>query len=275
MKKIYFALMCMASFTLMTACGGDKKSDSKDVDNDDQEELVQNDEDADDGFVSDEGMDQNVNDEGADPALAAPVDLTTLYATGDFKPAANVLFLDSVGDEKVSEFPSKWDLKDGSAEVVQIGQRKVIQLSGGDATIAPVINGGSNDYLPETFTVEFEYYCNGENMGAYYYLQFFNENDDHIGELFLNTRNDLSWWFDKTNDERVDGNAGIDNIEKKNAWNHLAISYDKGSVKAFINGKRVANMPGVVALKNFKIHAWPADNDNRYLFTNIRVTTGA
>ena len=42
MKKIYLALMCMASLSLMTACG-DKKSDKGDANDENKTEEVTND----------------------------------------------------------------------------------------------------------------------------------------------------------------------------------------------------------------------------------------
>ena len=53
----------------------------------------------------------------------------------------------------------------------------------------------------------------------------------------------------------------------KKGWNHFAISYNKGGVKIFINGKRVANLPSIKPLKRFFIYG----SDGLYI-TNIRVT---
>ena len=70
MKKIYLALTCMASLMMMTACGGDKKTDAADNENENTE-------------VVDETEEQNEEEAGeeakANPADAKALDLKAIY----------------------------------------------------------------------------------------------------------------------------------------------------------------------------------------------------
>ena len=162
MKKIYLALLCMASLTFMTACGGsDKKADASD-----EQETADE--------VMDEQADEQEADEAEEQEGDAPAQLTitadsvitdamrAIYANGDFMPLPGVFFVDPLLGESMGEFPSKWDLLNGSAEVRDFEGRKVIWLANNDAEITPNVVGNSRNYLPEVFTLEFEYYCNGE-----------------------------------------------------------------------------------------------------------------
>ena len=85
MKKVYLALMCMASLTMMTACGGNKadnanaeKENTEAVENAD-EQQAEAEADAEEKTV-------------ANPADAKPLDLAALYESGDFKPGQTVIF---------------------------------------------------------------------------------------------------------------------------------------------------------------------------------------
>ena len=95
------------------------------------------------------------------PATAAPQNkATTAYAKSDFVPGDEIFFDDPVENELLGEFPSKWDLVDGNAEIVELNGEQVIELVEpfAQTTIRPLMK--EDYYLPEEFTIEFDLWCN-------------------------------------------------------------------------------------------------------------------
>ncbi|MCR5239517.1 MAG: hypothetical protein K6E15_05030, partial [Prevotella sp.] len=76
--------------------------------------------------------------------------------SSDFKRGSVVLFQDDVTAETVGEFPSKWDLLDGNAEVKSHGGVKAIEVTN-NGVITPLIKE-PGAYLPEEFTIEYDFY---------------------------------------------------------------------------------------------------------------------
>ena len=83
----------------------------------------------------------------ADPATAT---------SSDFKRGDVILFQDDVTAETVGEFPSKWDLFQGTVEVKTLGGVKAINLTD-NAQVQPLIKE-QGAYLPEEFTIEYDFY---------------------------------------------------------------------------------------------------------------------
>ncbi|MBR1719470.1 MAG: hypothetical protein IJ726_03510, partial [Phocaeicola sp.] len=76
--------------------------------------------------------------------------------SSDFKRGEVILFQDDITAETVGEFPSKWDLLDGNAEVKSLGGVKAIEVTN-NGVITPLIKE-EGAYLPEEFTIEYEFY---------------------------------------------------------------------------------------------------------------------
>ena len=74
----------------------------------------------------------------------------------DFMPGDRVIFFDSLKNETIGEFPSKWDLVKGSIEVTEFEGGKTIAWASNQAVIKPLMR--EKTYLPEQFTLEFEDY---------------------------------------------------------------------------------------------------------------------
>ncbi|MBR7049095.1 MAG: hypothetical protein IKI16_04505 [Prevotella sp.] len=250
MKKIYLALTCMASLLLMTACGGEKKTDASENENENTEVVEEAAEQSEEGEAGEGAV--------ANPADAQALDLKAIYENGDFKPAEGVFFKDDLSSEKDGELPSKWELKEGSMEVNACAGRNILKLGGSSTCIAPKLNGE----LPDVWNLEYEYFKTDD---ANQEIWFFS-GEDKLGHIYL--YNDyVQYWFTKTNDDSLDGQT--ENLSKvmKKGWNHVAVSYNKGGVKIYVNGKRTANLPDIKSLKSFSIHG----SDGLYI-TNIRVT---
>ncbi|MBR3286335.1 MAG: hypothetical protein IKI72_00745, partial [Bacteroidales bacterium] len=74
--------------------------------------------------------------------------------SSDFKRGEVILFEDDFTAEVVGEFPSKWDLLDGGAEVKTLGGIKAVEITN-NGVITPLIKE-QGAYLPEEFTIEYD-----------------------------------------------------------------------------------------------------------------------
>ncbi|MBR4687307.1 MAG: hypothetical protein IKP01_03255, partial [Bacteroidales bacterium] len=76
--------------------------------------------------------DRNASSSDQEEDAAAPaekVDFAEIQAKSDFKRGANVFFEDDLNGERMGEFPSKWDLLEGSeVEVVNVKGAKAIRM---------------------------------------------------------------------------------------------------------------------------------------------------
>ena len=80
----------------------------------------------------------------------------------DFVPGDQVIFEDNLQKEDNGEFPSRWDLNSGNAEVAELDGEKVIMLRDGNPQIVPYFKDPGEDHLPDVFTIEFDLLYKGE-----------------------------------------------------------------------------------------------------------------
>jgi outer membrane protein OmpA-like peptidoglycan-associated protein len=194
--------------------------------------------------------DAESGDETSDPQTST---------SSDFKRGEVILFQDDFTAETVGEFPSKWDLLDGNAEVKTIGGVKAVEVTN-NGVITPLIKE-KGAYLPEEFTIEYDfYYWPGGKVPG---------NED-IGlndmKLILAVTKDRSEYPHEGGDEGdwtafvlthgvysssehyyyFNGNKKGDfTYSFKKGWNHVALSFNKRAMKVYFNNKRVVNLPRV------------------------------
>ena len=223
------------------------------------------------------------------------------YAKSDFVPGDEVFFDDDFANEKLGEFPSRWDLLDGYAEVGSIEGRKVIAFTdAGNGTVIPLMKE-KRSFLPDVFTLEYDVYLsdpNGDSSdeGAnYLHLVFVNEeligwNEHECGSVDFYYRADGSstiyWGMQKPDasseirgSKEIGLNPGTsdyndkDNPLKPGAWNHFAFSFNKRAFKGYINGMRIINIPIAMAPRGF----W-FKHEGTYKYScvsNVRIAKGA
>lgn len=199
------------------------------------------------------------------------------YAKSDFVAGDEIIFDDSMVNEQIGEFPSQWELLNGNAEVASMAGLKCINLeSGTNATIAPLMKDMKN-YLPDVFTVEFDYWVNSytetnEVPSQNYILLFYNSEGDNVMELeFAEGR--VNWVYAPGSGDIRSGNVD-DYKEVINDWSHMSVSFNKRAFKAYINGKRVVNIPNMAVPASLAIKNTGWD-DHRTLVTNFRIAKGA
>jgi len=90
----------------------------------------------------------------------------------DFVPGDEVIFEDGPSaDEESGEFPSHWDLVKGQVEIAKVDGENVTMFVDGNPMIVPFLKSASEDYLPEVFTIEFDFYrpAKGNRISVYLY----------------------------------------------------------------------------------------------------------
>lgn len=206
--------------------------------------------------------------------------------SSDFKRGEVILFEDDVTAETVGEFPSKWDLLDGNAEVKSLGGVKAIEVTN-NGVITPYIKE-EGAYLPEEFTIEYEFY-------------YWTGGKDDIGlndmKLCLGNDADRSSWsgsggsrcafalihgvydsenhsYDYNNGSGTDTRSTGFDYKFKKGWNKVALSFNKRALKVYLNGQRVVNLPRVLqpTWMSFQV---PFDYENLTFIRNVVIAKGA
>lgn len=209
--------------------------------------------------------------------------------SSDFKRGSVVLFQDDFQDETIGEFPSKWDMFQGTVETKTLGGVKAINMTD-NAQVQPLIKE-QGAYLPEEFTIEYDFY--------YWPTSKVPGNDDYIGlndmKLILAVTKDRSE-FPQTGGDGGDLTAfvlthgvcsssehtyyfngdkkGSFEYSFKKGWNHVALSFNKRALKVYFNDKRVVNLPRVNQ-PTWLCFQVPFDYENLTFIRNVVIAKGA
>ena len=212
---------------------------------------------------------------------STPKSLEATYAKSDFVAGDEIIFEDNLANEQMGEFPSQWDLIDGSVEVANIAGRQCIYFDPKGGTVAPLMKD-MKSYLPDVFTLELDFFANRYESGFCdgYNFCFYNA-EERVLEIFMNHTDtqegnkDIHWGYYTPSGDRRVGDARI--IVQPEAWNHLAISFNKRALKVYVNGIRIANIPNMAAPVRFVVEGreWGTGDTFREAITNIRLAQGA
>lgn len=200
----------------------------------------------------------------------------------DFIPREKVIFEDDFSHDPVNAFPRRWHLDKCElkhtpirpAFVEKIGEKYVVEVSSAesdhnsimsDISIEPNIAG--TDYLPDSFTLEYDF-----RMHVSY----------SFGFEYEHTCNVMVFGIDHASDGWVIGSVcpdGDRSFTKENLpwfqpkkWHHFAISYNNDEIKCYLDNKKVMTRTGCgLNPSGFWLH--PGYKDY-LLFTNIRLATG-
>lgn len=156
-----------------------------------------------------------------------------------FIPGEKVIFYDDLKTEEVGEFPSRWDLIKGGAEIAQFnGEKVIIPTAKYDNTITPLFGG--KDYLSDEFTIEFDVYVE-KSTASNFWTEIF---------IYLNPKSSNKIRLMLSNGKKTTGYAGNTNFSleevplgEMNTWHHIAMSYYNGKFKLYYDDKRIANLP--------------------------------
>ncbi len=237
--------------------GKEKKEKSSDADND-----INN---ADEQMAQKDGKQQKKS-------------ATVSWNKFDFVAGDEIIFDDNVTNEQIGEFPSQWDLIKGNAEIVEVDGVKAIQLDL-DTEIAPLMTD-MKSYLPEMFTIEFDYYggekyddCNGPAVLQLYsadkYLAFNPVIQRNVSTRFCGS---IKFRTPDGEERSIKPADGLVNLGEP-GWHHFAISFNKRALKGYTNETRVYNIPNMMQPVRMIIKC-PFRYNPLYI-RNIRIAQGA
>jgi outer membrane protein OmpA-like peptidoglycan-associated protein len=164
----------------------------------------------------------------------------------DFVPGDTVIFEDAPSpDEENGEFPSRWDLYEGSVEIGDLNGENVIMFIKGGSSIIPYLKNSKEDYLPDVFTIEMDVWFpkrSSTSNRLYIYLADKKNNRSAASSNYLTVMPHSLEFGESENYYPGTENVGW-TVEKTGSWRHISIAYTKGKYKAYFNDVRLINIP--------------------------------
>ena len=206
----------------------------------------------------------------------------------DFVRGSVVMFEDNMQGEQVGEFPSKWDLVRGNAEVATVNGVKCIALVDGDGWISPLVKGGIKNYLGDVFTIEYDMLFDDrpKDGAPSIELDIMNENEKQDNELFTiyygmsYDKQTIDCDYVRPTEEGYTHKEGHSSardvcVINDGRWHHFALSFNKRAIKFYVDGKRVINVPNAKAGAGW-FTLWSGHKDERPTYVkDVVVAKGA
>lgn len=209
----------------------------------------------------------------------------TVNTSTDFVRGGKILFQDDFKGEKVGEFPSKWDLNSGKAEVKKFNGETVVEITN-DGFITPLVKQ-QGAYLTDEFTVEFDFYYwqTKEGIGLNDIKLVLSGGTDRSSDCIVTGSDDYAAYVavipvcdgSTIGYSYYNGNKTIDGTTTynlKKGWHTVALSFNKRALKMYIDGNRVVNLPKVRQATWMGIQV-PFDYDNLTFIRNVVIAQGA
>ena len=225
---------------------------------------------------------------GEAAAQSAPQNkqVQTAYAKTDFVPGDEVFFADDLENEQMGEFPSRWDAREGNAEVAEIEHVACILLS--DRTELEPLMEKQDAYLPDVYTVELDLWIPETGKGVRYNVQSISgvRFDKPGYSILIAKDNDSRNRFDctvayltpsgesRSTEVYMQTEAGGIPFQP-GAWNHIAISFNKRALKVYANGTRLANIANCQTKARFTVAGLHEYGAGLYAMTGFRMAQGA
>ncbi len=181
-----------------------------------------------------------------------------VWSRYDFVPGDKIIFEDNLQGEVNGEAPSKWGLQYGRAEIAEYGGEKVIYLIEDGTAISPLMK--TEHYLPDLFTVEFDMFT---EWSAYYY----EARLEGIGSIGIGRGVISAYSFEGTIPQEEES--------YENRWHHVAIAFNKRSLKVYFNENRILNIPNISEKPTaFGIALFQTGGYEKYFIKNVRIAAG-
>ena len=199
----------------------------------------------------------------------------------DFVRGSQVIFTDNQTGEAIGEFPSKWNLMRGNAEVAKVDGRNVILMSNQDSWIEPLIKNDSHEYLGNIFTMEFDimYPENSEGGFEWDFMEPQSNRDDECFTVNWYGENDDQNEYDDIHTGWRLSNGDLSSSSAKGPcisdgdWHHMAVSFNQRALKVYVDGKRVANIPNAPVNPGW-VTLWRNGNGNVFI-KDVIIAKGA
>ncbi|MFD1292835.1 OmpA family protein [Lutibacter holmesii] len=198
-----------------------------------------------------------------------------VWSRFDFVPGDTVIFEDGPSiDEENGEFPSRWDLFQGGAEIMEVDSEPVITFitdvgNMHSKGIVPYLKNSKEDYLPEVFTIEFDLFFNPSVYNERYYLTFYDRKNQPRSGTSL-----MTFYVNKILYKATEGslsNKDRTNKDEVGGWRHVSIAYTKGKLKVYFEDERLINIPHLEGDPTGITFSGGSEN---MFFKNFRIANG-
>ena len=198
-------------------------------------------------------------------------EIPQVWSKFDFIPGDVIIFEDNLENEETGEFPSKWDLAEGNAEIALLGDQQVIKLVSQGTSVLPLMD--KKDFLPEVFTIEFDIWFS--EIPPNYNIYLWDQKQYKKNSSSIETTDKIKISQDAT--KMGDYKSEYENLET-NTWHHISIAFNKRSLKLYINELRVLNIPNLeFKPKAFSVAtgaAYSREETDIWLIKNVRIAEG-
>ncbi len=208
----------------------------------------------------------------------------------DFVPGDIIIFEDNLEGERNGEFPSKWDLVNGTIENAFFDGGNVILFSNNNINsiggIVPMMANSSEDYLPDEFTIEFDAFFDSPQR-VYRILFYDGKNQSRLNRSANPGAGSATGRVRVSQNSAVFGSTygyypGFNSSTSNNAamsqpgWRRISISFNKRALKVYIDDARVLNIPNMNynPLGITMAYHTPSGAHQGYI-KNIRIAQGA
>ena len=208
----------------------------------------------------------------------------------DFVPGDEIIFEDNQEGERNGEFPSRWDLVNGTVENAVLNGENVIMFintnSNSNGGIVPMMTNGYEDYLPDEFTVEFDAYFDSPNR-TYRVLFYDGKNQVQLNrganprsnnrvDRVRISQNSVTYESTTASYPGFGERSRDDAIRSIPGWRRVSISFNKRALKVYLDDARVLNVPNMSFNPLGLTFAYHNPNGGHLGYIkNIRVAKGA
>ena len=229
-------------------------------------------------------VEQSVPEQNVDVLPATPQDNKPAAAkigwnNYDFVAGDEIIFEDTMEQEQLGEFPSMWDAFSGAAEIVDFdGQKVIMHLSEFTSDLFTTLSGQmyniqDKDVLDSTSDDDLLW---GAQPYGMYYLDEYVEGSHVVlkrNDYYKTYNQNFYYEWTAPNGDIREGQYEIKNLQR-NAWHHIAVSFNKRAFKIYFDEQRVANIPNAKAPR-FLQFTGEYDYERLYFWRNVRIAKGA
>jgi outer membrane protein OmpA-like peptidoglycan-associated protein len=202
------------------------------------------------------------------PATTGPVTLTA-YANYDFVPGEQVVFEDHFTDDQDGEFPAHWHLTKGQGIINKIGSDPAFFLTEGNYVRVGPRMKTEKDYLPENFTVEFDFF---PTEGSYLPMLLFTTDKDESRNIQFGKEVATSYFRQDFN-ANYPGDKSDENYFGR--WHHAAMIKKGNQIKCYEDQYRVLVIPECEDCKmSFVEVGGIGSTEHPIVFRNFRLAEG-
>lgn len=182
--------------------------------------------------------------------LAVVLAAAPCFAQQEFVRGGVVIFQDDLASERPGEFPSRWELLGGGADTAVHDGGNVISFLTTRTEIKPRMR--NQNYLPDSFTLEFDYLMNHFTQHAWE-VRFLDGNGRRSGALRITGR---GFTLNSARGGTVsEGSTPDSSATFTPGWRRLALSFNQGEMRVFFDGARILNVPAFdIEIRSFLIH---------------------